>query len=242
MRRICPKCGNNTFITSAHVMQDWEVDAEGNYLDTVNECVQIDQEPDQDNSWSCSRCGTEAINEEAFTYDQNKFTIHWVNNDSVSHVEYCGQNIGNEGYISVCREENTIHIELFNSRKMLISKTSLYKKTSGTAMNEIPFILEALFGTFGVKIAGIGNYLYWYEIVGPDWKEKTHYIQYHPDDNNIWSYMHSQGHSCDCGSKLFHYEENNGRIEAHCNACGKLIGEPFTEDRCKVIRSEGIWR
>ena len=37
MRRICPKCGNNTFITSAHVMQDWEVDAEGNYLDTVSQ-------------------------------------------------------------------------------------------------------------------------------------------------------------------------------------------------------------
>ena len=50
MRRICPKCGNNIFITSAHVMQDWEVDAEGNYLDTVNGCVQVDQEPDQYNS------------------------------------------------------------------------------------------------------------------------------------------------------------------------------------------------
>lgn len=47
---------------------------------------------------------------------------------------------------------------------------------------------------------------------------------------------------CSCGSKCFHYEENNGRIEAHCNACRKLIGEPFTEDRCKIIRSEGIWR
>ena len=242
MRRICPKCGNNTFITSAHVMQDWEVDAEGNYLDTVNGCVQVDQDPDQDNSWSCSRCGTEAINEEAFTYDQNKFTIHWVNNDPVSHVEYCGQNIGNEGYISVCREGNTIHIELFDSKKAQISKTSLYKEMSGTAMNEIPFILEALFGTYGVKMSVSCNYLYWYELVGPDWKEKDRYIQYHPDDNNIWSYMQSQGHSCDCGSKLFHYEENNGRIEAHCNACGKLIGEPFTEDRCKIICSEGIWR
>lgn len=242
MRRICPKCGNNTFITSAHVMQDWEVEAEGNYLDTVNGCVQVDQDPDQDNSWSCSRCGTEAINEEAFTYDQNKFTIHWVNNDPVSHVEYCGQNIGNEGYISVCREGNTIHIELFDSKKAQISKTSLYKEMSGTAMNEIPFILEALFGTYGVKMSVSCNYLYWYELVGPDWKEKDRYIQYHPDDNNIWSYMQSQGHSCDCGSKLFHYEENNGRIEAHCNACGKLIGEPFTEDRCKIIRSEGIWR
>lgn len=177
MRRICPKCGNNTFITSAHVMQDWEVDAEGNYLDTVNGCVQVDQDPDQDNSWSCSRCGTEAINEEAFTYDQNKFTIHWVNNDPVSHVEYCGQNIGNEGYISVCREGNTIHIELFDSKKAQISKTSLYKEMSGTAMNEIPFILEALFGTYGVKMSVSCNYLYWYELVGPDWKEKDRYIQ-----------------------------------------------------------------
>lgn len=27
MKMICPKCGGNEFITTAHVMQDWKVDA-----------------------------------------------------------------------------------------------------------------------------------------------------------------------------------------------------------------------
>lgn len=35
MKMICPKCGGNEFITTAHVMQDWKVDASGNYLETI---------------------------------------------------------------------------------------------------------------------------------------------------------------------------------------------------------------
>lgn len=39
MKMICPKCGGNEFITTAHVMQDWKVNASGNYLETINGCV-----------------------------------------------------------------------------------------------------------------------------------------------------------------------------------------------------------
>lgn len=47
MKMICPKCGGNEFITTAHVMQDWKVDASGNYLETINGCVQVDRNPIQ---------------------------------------------------------------------------------------------------------------------------------------------------------------------------------------------------
>lgn len=58
---VCPNgCPNATFITAAHVMQDWEVDAEGEFLKTVDECAQIDHGPHNDNIWACSRCGAEA--------------------------------------------------------------------------------------------------------------------------------------------------------------------------------------
>lgn len=58
---VCPNgCPNATFITAAHVMQDWEVDAEGEFLKTVDEFVQIDHGPHNDNIWACSNCGDEA--------------------------------------------------------------------------------------------------------------------------------------------------------------------------------------
>lgn len=58
---ICPNgCPNATFITAAHVMQDWEVDAEGEFLKTVDDCAQVDHGPDNGNIWACSRCGAEA--------------------------------------------------------------------------------------------------------------------------------------------------------------------------------------
>ena len=55
MKMICPKCGGNEFITTAHVMQDWKVNASGNYLETINGCVQVDRNPDPDNIWTCCR-------------------------------------------------------------------------------------------------------------------------------------------------------------------------------------------
>ena len=127
--------------------------------------------------------------------------------------------------------------------KFIVPRLKLFKKV----VDCYPGHLDSMDEWYEIIDKMIYSFTYYTEdyhtdFSDPDWKEKTHYIQYHPDDNNIWSYMQSQGHSCDCGSKYFHYEENNERIEAHCNACGKLIGEPFTEDRCKIIRSEGIWR
>lgn len=57
----CPhNCENATFTTTAHVMQDWEVDAEGEFIKVVTDCLEVSHRPDNDNTWTCNVCGAEA--------------------------------------------------------------------------------------------------------------------------------------------------------------------------------------
>lgn len=61
MRAVCPENSNHkTFITTAHVVQDWQVDERGNYLDTVSDCIEVSAAPDKDNVWVCFKCGATA--------------------------------------------------------------------------------------------------------------------------------------------------------------------------------------
>ena len=60
-RHICPKCGGKTFYTTAHIMQEWRVDEDGNFLDVSEGCIDVDSEPDDDNSWFCATCGEEGV-------------------------------------------------------------------------------------------------------------------------------------------------------------------------------------
>lgn len=58
---VCPNgCKNTTFNTTAHIMQEWEVDALGNFQEVVSDCLEVDHGPDNGNIWSCSQCGSEA--------------------------------------------------------------------------------------------------------------------------------------------------------------------------------------
>lgn len=59
-KHICPKCGHNRFITSTHVAQSWEVDEYGNFIQETSTDETI-HGPHNDNIWTCTRCGTEAI-------------------------------------------------------------------------------------------------------------------------------------------------------------------------------------
>lgn len=65
MANIIAKCPNNPnhkrFTTTAHVMQLWKVDEKGNFVDMVDESMEVSHEPDKDNIWTCCECGTEAI-------------------------------------------------------------------------------------------------------------------------------------------------------------------------------------
>lgn len=60
MKAICPNDPNHTeFETTAHVMELWKVDSEGNFIETL-ETLQTDHEPSPDNDWACAICGATA--------------------------------------------------------------------------------------------------------------------------------------------------------------------------------------
>lgn len=60
MKATCPKNPEHKrFSTVAHVMEEWEVTAEGDFVE-VRESLQTDHGPDPDNIWRCLECGAEA--------------------------------------------------------------------------------------------------------------------------------------------------------------------------------------
>jgi hypothetical protein len=61
MKAVCPNDTNHKeFITVAHVMQDWKVDENGEWLETIDPSVQTSHNPNSDNIWTCAVCGVEA--------------------------------------------------------------------------------------------------------------------------------------------------------------------------------------
>lgn len=58
---VCPECGNLRFYTTAHVMQEWEVDERGCFISVSEDCLEVTHGPDRGNTWTCSACGKEAI-------------------------------------------------------------------------------------------------------------------------------------------------------------------------------------
>lgn len=62
MKVKCPENPEHKqFVTTAHVMQDWFVDENGNFVAVATECVEVTHRPDPDNVWTCLVCGAEAI-------------------------------------------------------------------------------------------------------------------------------------------------------------------------------------
>ena len=55
----CPKCGCETFYVTAHVIQDWKVGSDGEFIDVVEDCVDVTHFPDDYDIWSCTKCGYE---------------------------------------------------------------------------------------------------------------------------------------------------------------------------------------
>lgn len=55
----CPICGGTNFFVSVHVVQDWLVDENGNWIDTENDCVEVTHRPDDIDWWQCANCGYE---------------------------------------------------------------------------------------------------------------------------------------------------------------------------------------
>ncbi len=60
----CPKCGNTKFNVSAHVVQEWLVDEDGDFIESIDDCVAVAHFPDNEDLWTCAECGYEAAGEE----------------------------------------------------------------------------------------------------------------------------------------------------------------------------------
>ena len=65
MKATCPNNPKHTqFITAATVVEDWVVDAEGNYIDEADTDPTVVHRPDSNNSWTCVECGATATVED----------------------------------------------------------------------------------------------------------------------------------------------------------------------------------
>lgn len=63
----CPKCGGKEFFASAHVVQDWELDAYGNFSKCVDDCIEVTHHPDREDVWDCKTCGYSGAGETFIT-------------------------------------------------------------------------------------------------------------------------------------------------------------------------------
>lgn len=166
MKMICPKCGGNEFITTAHVMQDWKVNASGNYLETINGCVQVDRNPDPDNIWTCCRCGSVAIDEKNFIYDKNNFTIYC---ESDQPLFINRRKVGQQCYLNISKQPDHItYIVYDKDRNKLYLDCLATKRTAETAptlLDDLKDLLDTLFGMQGYKMVINPNKLHWFKLV-----------------------------------------------------------------------------
>lgn len=58
-RHVCLKCGGTEFYTVAHIVQEWRVDADGDFIAVGSECLEVTADPDDGNIWECGTCGME---------------------------------------------------------------------------------------------------------------------------------------------------------------------------------------
>ena len=59
-QKECPKCGASLFNATAHIVQSWLIDGNGNFVRTTTECDGVTHAPDDDDIWECAKCGYEA--------------------------------------------------------------------------------------------------------------------------------------------------------------------------------------
>ena len=50
---------HDKFIASAHVVQTWVVDRDGEFIEVSEDCTDVTHGPSTDNQWTCSICGGE---------------------------------------------------------------------------------------------------------------------------------------------------------------------------------------
>jgi len=57
-KRICPKSPDHkTFLTTAHVVQEWVVDEHGDFVEMSGGYDEVIHGTDHNNTWTCATCG-----------------------------------------------------------------------------------------------------------------------------------------------------------------------------------------
>ena len=64
MKKMCPKCGYRKFVVSQHVVQSIIVDENGNFIGEISSCDEITHAADDDDMWTCNKCGYSAAGSE----------------------------------------------------------------------------------------------------------------------------------------------------------------------------------
>ncbi|MCX5884317.1 MAG: hypothetical protein NT096_00130 [Proteobacteria bacterium] len=57
----CPKSKRHKrFSVTAHVVQEWQVDGNGEFVKVLNDCIEVAHRPDREDYFTCITCGTKA--------------------------------------------------------------------------------------------------------------------------------------------------------------------------------------
>ena len=59
-KKVCPYCGCQRFLVTAHVTQDWIVDGNGEFVECTDDCVEVTHKPDDEDIWQCADCDFDA--------------------------------------------------------------------------------------------------------------------------------------------------------------------------------------
>ena len=110
--KICPKCGGKKFIVTAHVTQDWIIDENGCYIETIEPCVDVTHYPDEDDLWTCFNCGYDCCGS-AFDTKKYNVTISYIANKTITvnahnadkAVDIATDEIGSESNMSYIVED-----------------------------------------------------------------------------------------------------------------------------------------
>lgn len=70
----CPKCGEEKFYVTSHVVQEWLVDKAGSYLETTEDCIETTHISTDEDLWRCANCGYEAAGKE---FNQPIYRAYW---------------------------------------------------------------------------------------------------------------------------------------------------------------------
>lgn len=117
--KVCPKCGGKQFIVSAHVVEDWLVDENGNWIETICSGNEVSHRPDDGDLWVCSWCQYSA-NGRDFEAKSFNVTISYTVNETVTvaahdadgAVSMASERIGCEDPVSYVVEDEDGNIVL----------------------------------------------------------------------------------------------------------------------------------